>query len=1556
MQKMQKMIACISVLIAASVGAASPPDATPARGPLRVHPDNPRYFTDGSGRAVYLTGSHTWNNLQDPDSAVSPPFDYDAFLDFLQRYDHNFFRIWSRMGTGGGPHVPEPTIYSRTGPGKTKDGGPKYDLNRFNEAYFQRLRARVKAASDRGIYVAVMFFAGDNVEYRGGNPNWPLHPYHRDNNINGINGDPNGDGQGLECYQLEIPAITLLQEKYVKKVVDTLGDLDNVLWEVGNELPGSLEFAYHITRLVKEYESSSKLKKHPVGISTFADAKPPMRAFVDGPADWITPDASSGDYMYDPPAADGKKVIVSDTDHLWGVGGDRDWVWKTFTRGLNPIYMDALDADATRERARRAMGHTRRFAERMNLAAMTPQNGLASTGYCLASPGKEYLIYQPKSGDAFSVELKVGTYRYEWFNPAKGVAAGSGRITSAGGQQQVKPPFKGDAVLYLKAANVPEQHDYLMKEEPTMQTMKQMDARAPTNKESTSAPAKASSLVYEVTSSPVPYSQVVVAPDAGQDISLILDREEYDPLDVTGVAVIRFQPGAKHLNDLRVRLQLHNSQGQPVLTEELSDLRGEHLDVTLALDRVPLGNYTLHALLTDSAGAPYAEATAPLRKLVKRKQLHEPDRQQVGLRVWPAEGAMESDWPMMTGVPFPQGVLFNQNQVRLLDEKGNEMPCQTSVRSIWNRHGSIRWLGLDFLGCLSTSGAKYTLEFGKQVQRAAMKGMAVVEDDDAIRVDTGPLQFIVRKLGFNLLDEVRLNGNLISRQDAQAGLELTDHEGNIYRASNDPNVSVVVEETGPVRTTIRATGWYVKDGTSGELLSPFLPTDRLCMHDTRITAYAGKPYVTVQHALVVTFDSHKVRLRHIGVSQRVEDASAGAFGLDGKAVAALDPARQSVRLYQPASVDGQVESGEPDGPDFQTIAKGGRGDGWGTLSGPNGSLTMCVTDFWQLYPKELELVGDRLSLNIWPRYGRTYTGVNPLDLSEIYKLWWCHTGRELSFTMPNDVFETLMKDPVYQNPECSGDSGRVANAQGIAIENNFLLVFGKTASQEKAARLNATYQYAPHAWADPQWVCDSWVFGPMTPKDTERFPTAERHLAHAVDVRDAAQEYARDYGQLNYQDTHSDNSHFSEGRWGLNRVWNDDHGVPRIPWLLYVRSAEPKYLQFGRRLSRHVMNVDITHYVTPDYDLFADMTHPRPTMLPHKMGAHFHCKGFVHWGGDSGVAAHYVTAAYDQLFWNYYVTGNRRALDVAMEWVESINKIRPRPHEGREGIGTAGELVEAYQATLDAGLLELMDAFAKRAGSVAFGEQHAANWGPFINRYLAFTGNENFRRRLLEWPPDDWYGDTPKPNIRALRYYETGDASHLREILPQMFFISLRYSTEPPQISARSYLYSWFILAFRVTFWQPYLRALVDEGIPLFVDSQEEQPFPEGGRIVEKKADDGKTQSVCVIAAGTEAQFPDSQVWYFRTAPEQKVLELQVPAVSERGIHIRTSDGSRIIAHMGSDGYLVGRAEGTLKAAVQPSTLYYLASGTLKSPNRITPVGYPLILARTAEEWFEPED
>ena len=54
-------------------------------GPLTVHPGNPRYFADASGRPVYLTGSHTWAVVQDAGPQLPPePLDWDSFLTRLR--------------------------------------------------------------------------------------------------------------------------------------------------------------------------------------------------------------------------------------------------------------------------------------------------------------------------------------------------------------------------------------------------------------------------------------------------------------------------------------------------------------------------------------------------------------------------------------------------------------------------------------------------------------------------------------------------------------------------------------------------------------------------------------------------------------------------------------------------------------------------------------------------------------------------------------------------------------------------------------------------------------------------------------------------------------------------------------------------------------------------------------------------------------------------------------------------------------------------------------------------------------------------------------------------------------------------------------------------------------------------------------------------------------------------------------------------------------------------------------------------------------------------------
>lgn len=109
-----------------------------ASGPLRLHPANPRYFTDGkrnadgSLRAVYLTGSHTWTNLQDVDgykelTNLGELGGFERHLEWLHSYHHNFIRLWileHAWDAAEGARI-APLPWPRTGPGDALDGKPR---------------------------------------------------------------------------------------------------------------------------------------------------------------------------------------------------------------------------------------------------------------------------------------------------------------------------------------------------------------------------------------------------------------------------------------------------------------------------------------------------------------------------------------------------------------------------------------------------------------------------------------------------------------------------------------------------------------------------------------------------------------------------------------------------------------------------------------------------------------------------------------------------------------------------------------------------------------------------------------------------------------------------------------------------------------------------------------------------------------------------------------------------------------------------------------------------------------------------------------------------------------------------------------------------------------------------------------------------------------------------------------------------------------------------------------------------------------------------------------
>ncbi len=456
----------------ALAAGASAQDAS--AGPLRVHPLNGRYFGDGAGRTVYLTGAHTWNNLSDVGIGDPPTaFDFPKYLAFLEQHHLNFIRLWrwelTRWDAGATPqYTPKTDMYAvaphpwkRTGPGAALDGRPKFDLEQFDPAYFDRLRQRVQAAQSRGIYVGIMLFEGWGLQHLA--EAWKSHPFHPSNNLQGLDGDAGGDGRGLLTHTLKLPAVTRLQEAYVRHLMDTVNDFDNVLYEISNETGTySIEWQYHLIRFIKAYQQG-KPRQHPVGMTFPYSSDTQQRGtnahLFASPADWISPNPDvAGDYDYrtNPPPADGSKVILSDTDHLWGIGGNPDWVWKSFLRGHNPLFMDPYDnrvLGKTRPESwngvRVSMGHARRLAERLDLAAMTPREDLASTRYCLAGP-TQYVVYLPEGGEV-EVDLSgvAGPLAVEWMAPVAG-AIQSGKPVTGGGKRSFPSPLTGPAVLLLR--------------------------------------------------------------------------------------------------------------------------------------------------------------------------------------------------------------------------------------------------------------------------------------------------------------------------------------------------------------------------------------------------------------------------------------------------------------------------------------------------------------------------------------------------------------------------------------------------------------------------------------------------------------------------------------------------------------------------------------------------------------------------------------------------------------------------------------------------------------------------------------------------------------------------------------------------------------------------------------------------------------------------------------------------------------------------------------------------------------------------------------------------
>ena len=191
--------------------------------PIALNPDNPHYFQWRGRPTILITSAEHYGAVMNLD------FDYRKYLGHARRRRNELHACVQRRlrrarrgvqnrpqhagaAAGAVPCSLAAQQQSRRGP-VIPDGGNKFDLSRWDDAYFARLKDFVAHAAARNVVVELTLFCPMYEEVQ-----WSLSPMNAANNVNGA-----GKVGRNEVYTLDKdPALLAVQEALTRKLVTEL--------------------------------------------------------------------------------------------------------------------------------------------------------------------------------------------------------------------------------------------------------------------------------------------------------------------------------------------------------------------------------------------------------------------------------------------------------------------------------------------------------------------------------------------------------------------------------------------------------------------------------------------------------------------------------------------------------------------------------------------------------------------------------------------------------------------------------------------------------------------------------------------------------------------------------------------------------------------------------------------------------------------------------------------------------------------------------------------------------------------------------------------------------------------------------------------------------------------------------------------------------------------------------------------------------------------------------------------------------------------------------------
>lgn len=342
------------------------------------------------------------------------------------------------------------------------------------------------------------------------------------------------------------------------------------------------------------------------------------------------------------------------------------------------------------------------------------------------------------------------------------------------------------------------------------------------------------------------------------------------------------------------------------------------------------------------------------------------------------------------GIPFAKGAV--KDTAKLSVSGGAQViPAQFAELARWD-DGSIRWVLMDSQVSVPAGGkAELVLhDDGKNGPPAAP--VQASDAAEAVKVTTGPLEFVVDKKKSSFLASLKVDGKELLTS-AGRGLVLHTQEGNEVAAG--PPGQVAIEQAGPMKAIVCLKGKF--PGVHDGLLS----------YTVRLAAYAGQRFVKAHVWLEndgargyggkeekeptnlewLLFKGMAVELG-LGLGANVAASCEGVeaqgnFKVLQYCVPSHDPAR--AKRSPPHGAWHTFEDMEYTiTSQGKELKKGDRTDGVVTLKSDAGTLTAAIRAFWQNHEKAIELDGQTLRLWLWPLGFQWPRHGTPTDYMSVY--------------------------------------------------------------------------------------------------------------------------------------------------------------------------------------------------------------------------------------------------------------------------------------------------------------------------------------------------------------------------------------------------------------------------------------------------------------------------------------------------------------------------------------------------------------------------------------------